>query len=346
MTLLSALGGAGAAYSAVGDGGSNDPAPPLKTTATAKVTQADMVVTDTVDGTLGYGQQTKVVGKRPGTITGLATEGSVVRRGQRLFALDGQPVFLMYGKVPAYRDLTVGTKGADVRQLERNLKALGYGAGLEVDDTYTSYTAQKVREWQEDRGLPETGSVELGSVLFSPGPVRVAGHEASVGDETGPGQPVLTISSLQTVVNVDLPVARRPLARKGVAVKVTLPDGTTVDGRVASVGTVAKTSKGDEQGGGGETTIEVRVSLSNPGLAGGLDAAPVEVTFESERRKNVLSVPVNALLALPSGGYGVVVVEGTKTRTVKVTLGVFADGRVEVSAKGLSAGMDVEVPAS
>jgi peptidoglycan hydrolase-like protein with peptidoglycan-binding domain len=305
-----------------------------------------MVVTDTVDGTLGYGQQTKLAGKRRGTITGLAAEGSVVGRGQQLFAVDGQPVFLLYGKVPAYRDLTVGSQGADVRQFERNLKSLGYGKEFEVDDTYTSHTAQKVREWQKDRGLPETGRVDLGSVLFSTGPVRVAGHQVDLGAETGPGQPVLTVSSLQMVVNVDLPVAQRPLARKGAMVKVTLPDGTSVDGRVASVGAVAKTSKGDEQGGGGETTIEVRVSLSKPRVGGGLDAAPVEVTFESERRKNVLSVPVNALLALPSGGYGVVVVEATRTRTEKVTLGVFADGRVEVSGEGLRAGMDVEVPAS
>lgn len=346
MLGLLGVAGAGVTYSAAQQGGEPANAAPVKTAATAKVTRGDMVVTETLDGTLGYAGQTTITSKVAGTITRLAAEGSVVHRGERLFSVDDQPVVLLYGKLPAYRTLTVGSQGADVRQLERNLKALGYGDELEVDDTYTSYTADQVRAWQEDRGLAETGDVELGTVHFAPGPVRVAERQGTVGVDIGPGQPVITGSSLRRVVTVDLPVGQRSLARPSASVIVTLPDGAGVAGRVASVGSVATTSGGDEQGGVTETTIEVKVSLTKPGSAGRLDSAPVQVTFESERRKDVLSVPVNALLALPSGGYGVVVVEGQKTRTVKVELGVFADGRVEVSGNGLRDGMDVEVPRS
>jgi hypothetical protein len=41
----------------------------------------------------------------------------------------GQPVLLMRGSMPAYRDLTAAdTAGADVEQLNRNLVKLGFNA--------------------------------------------------------------------------------------------------------------------------------------------------------------------------------------------------------------------------
>jgi peptidoglycan hydrolase-like protein with peptidoglycan-binding domain len=49
-----------------------------------------------------------------------------------------------------------------VRQLERNLDALGYDADgrMTVDDEYTWATAAAVRALQEDRGLEETGEMD------------------------------------------------------------------------------------------------------------------------------------------------------------------------------------------
>lgn len=343
ILTVTALAGTGAAYSIGHDGQTPAAAAGNTVTATATVERKDMVVTETLEGTLGYGGTRTITGNVSGTITSLPAKGAVVKRGQRLYSVDGRPIFLMYGRVPAYRTLTVGSEGADVRQLERNLKALGYGEDLEVDETYTSYTASAVRDWQEDRGLDETGKVDFGSVVFRAGPVRVADHQTTIGAVISPGQPVLTGSGLDRVVTVDLPVEQRPLAKKSARVRVTLPDGQTVPGRVTSVGTVVETTgQGEDE----ESTVEVRVALTRPRSAGTLDEAPVDVTFESERHEAVLAVPVNALVALPQGGYGVVVVDDDGSRRVKVRLGVFADGRVEVSGAGLRAGMKVEVPAS
>jgi len=70
----------------------------------------------------------------------------------------------------------------------------------------------------------------------------------------------------------------------------------------------------------------------------------VSVTMQSETHKNVLSVPVEALLALKEGGYGLQVVEGDSTRIIAVEVGMFASGRVEVSGGGVAAGMKVGVP--
>jgi multidrug efflux pump subunit AcrA (membrane-fusion protein) len=58
----------------------------------------------------------------------------------------------------------------------------------------------------------------------------------------------------------------------------------------------------------------------------------------------VLAVPVQALLAASDGTYTVEVVSGTGRRQVPVSLGIFADGKVEVAGSGLAAGMKVEVP--
>ena len=55
--------------------------------------------------------------------------GRVVRRGRPLYAIDGQPTLLLYGSTPGWRVFTAGmSKGADVAELNANLRALGYGA--------------------------------------------------------------------------------------------------------------------------------------------------------------------------------------------------------------------------
>ena len=128
---------------------------------------------------------------------------------------------------------------------------------------------------------------------------------------------------------------------------MTLPDGTTTPGVISSVGTVATTTSG-QQGQGPVTTIPVQVTLTDRGAAGTLDQAPVTVNITTATAKNVLVVPVGALLAQSSGGYVVEVVgPGNTRRWVPVTPGIFddADGLVQVTGT-LSPGQRVVVPAS
>jgi multidrug efflux pump subunit AcrA (membrane-fusion protein) len=118
-------------------------------------------------------------------VTALPAVGDVIRRGGRLYALDGEPVLLMYGAVPAYRTLAEGVgEGKDVEQLERNLAALGYEPGT-VDEEFTSATAAALADWQEDIGLEATGELELGRVAFLRGPQRVTELEATLGEAIG-----------------------------------------------------------------------------------------------------------------------------------------------------------------
>jgi membrane fusion protein, multidrug efflux system len=70
----------------------------------------------------------------------------------------------------------------------------------------------------------------------------------------------------------------------------------------------------------------------------------VDVVFTASERKDVLTVPVTALVALAEGGYGVEVVSGSTSRYVPVTTGLFSNGRVEIEGSGIREGTRVGVP--
>jgi membrane fusion protein, multidrug efflux system len=158
--------------------------PPGYTTAT--VTRRTLSESASVDGTLGYGATTELYDRLSGTFTWLPAVGATIVRGGTLFRVDDLPVVLMYGSVPAYRTLKEGVaEGPDVAQLNENLIRLGYdpyGAIAEVSD-FGAATAAAVRRWQKAEGLPETGEVELGRVVFSPDARRVTTVHVTLGQD-------------------------------------------------------------------------------------------------------------------------------------------------------------------
>jgi peptidoglycan hydrolase-like protein with peptidoglycan-binding domain len=308
--------------------------------ATGTVTRATLTHTEKVSGTLGYGDATVVAGKGSGTVTWLPSAGTAIDLGKAVYRRDDKPVPLLYGSLPIYRTLRSGVEGADVKQFEQNLSALGY-QGFTVDDSYTSATADAVRKWQKDLGLDQTGSVDATLVVVAPGSIRVAETKAHVGDAaTGA---ILTYTGSTRVVDIALDVSKQQLVKEGIAATVTLPDDSTVEGKVSSVGTVASAGAAG-QNGQSATTISVVVTLTDQKALGTLDGAPVTVTLVSDKRENVLTVPVAALVALAEGGYGVQVINGSSVAYVAVKTGMFASGRVEVSGEGIAAGTVVGMP--
>lgn len=334
-----------------------DGSPPPASAApapTAELVRTTLVESVTVDGTLSHGPARVLLNRLSATVTAVAGEGRTVRRGERLYALDTQPVVLMYGSLPAYRTLEPGDRGADVRQLERNLRALGY-TGFTEDNRYTAATADAVERWQRALRIERTGVVELGRVVFLPGAVRVARVTAQPGQAVGPNTAVLSYTGTDRVVTADLDVDQVALARRGARVTITLPTSATVAGTVSRVGTVLTAEPSDSEGGGtpsGESggdqapTASITCTVADQRPLGSLDAAPVRVELTSRRRADVLAAPVTALLALREGGYGVRVVDGTGQRVVPVRTGLFAAGMVEVSGSGLAPGTVVETAPS
>ena len=120
---------------------------------------------------------------------------------------------------------------------------------------------------------------------------------------------------------------------------------------VSSVGSVA-TSPASSAGAAGNTgssspTIAVEVALKDPDETGGLDAASVEVAITSAVAQDALVVPVDALLALSSGGYALEEIEANAShQLVAVSVGLFddAEGTVQVTGSQVRAGQRIVIP--
>jgi peptidoglycan hydrolase-like protein with peptidoglycan-binding domain len=299
------------------------------------------------NGTLGYSGSYHVIDQVSGTLTSGRTVGDVVRAGKVLYRVGGVPVVLLKGSTPAYRELSWGDSGADVRQLNAALVALGYAKKSDLDPTDDYFgrpTWYALRRLQDAVGLEVTGTLTLGEAVFLPGgEIRITAVDAVPGAAVAPNQSIMTASSTTRQVSVSLSAGQQTVVAKGDAVTITLPSGRTTPGTVSSVGKIA-TKAAD-----GSTTIDVLITPTKPAETGSLDQAPVQVTITADTVKDVLSVPVNALLALAGGGYAVEVSDTAGTRgLVPVKVGVFDDseGRVEVSGNGLAEGQNVVVPAS
>jgi hypothetical protein len=202
-------------------------------------------------------------------------------------------------------------------------------------------------------GSPATRKLPLGSVVFEPGPVRVTSVTPTVGQTVMPG-PVLDVTSTVRQVKIALDAAQQASVKVGDTVAITLPGNQTTPGRISYVSSVATSpaSSSSGRGGGGEEegapTIEVDVTPTDPAATGHLDQAPVNVSITTESVQEALAVPIDALLALAGGGYALEVAEGRVHRLEAVSLGLFddADGLVQVSGRGVSAGQRVVVPAT
>ena len=232
-----------AAWAVVGGGGGADDSRTgtRPDTATAAVTRRTLIARDTFEGVLGYRDSRSLASVLSGTATWLPSEGSVVRRGGVLYRVDARPVVLLYGSVPLWRTLEHGVEGKDVRQLEENLVALGYDpdGDVEVDGEFDWATEAAVKRWQADIGVTADGSVETDEAVFLPGPRRVGELETAVGSQIGGGAPVMDTSSTRRVVTVDLDAHRQALVRKGLSVRIELPNGCVVQVRIAEVGKFA-----------------------------------------------------------------------------------------------------------
>jgi peptidoglycan hydrolase-like protein with peptidoglycan-binding domain len=304
---------------------------------------ADSVALQSAQAALAMVQPTAT---NPGTTyTDLPVLGQVVSQGQPLYAINGKPVPLLYGTVAVWRALALGMDdGADIGQLIQNLIALGFGGGLTRGNHFSPATADAIKRWQASLGVPQTGAIRLGEVVFEPGPIRVSAVHAAVGGAVSPG-PILDATSTIRVVTVALSVGKEYLVHAGDAVTVLLPDGkSTTTGHVRDVSSVATTPSGN---GGGSVTVAVTITLDNPAASGRLDQAPVNVNITDQSVRDVLAVPINALLALAEGGDAVAVVATDGTRhLVAVQTGLFSDTKVQISGPGIADGTVVEVPSS
>ena len=212
-----------------GSGQQEAPAP-----ATRPVTRQDISATTPVTATLGYAASYPVTGQGSGTLTWVPSAGAVIRQGQVLYKTDnGTPVALLYGSVPAWRDLSEGLTGQDVSQLNHDLVALGDADRADIVaegwDYYSWETAVGVENLETHLGVSSpSGNLTLGQVVFKPEALRVSQVTGSLGGQAS--GPVLSATSDRHVVTINLDASQQSQVKAGDAVSVTLPDGATTPG--------------------------------------------------------------------------------------------------------------------
>jgi peptidoglycan hydrolase-like protein with peptidoglycan-binding domain len=268
-----------------------------------------------------------VVNLVTGIYTWLPRPGAMVRDLGVLYRVDDTPVTLMTGGTPAWRTFALGmTGGPDVRQLQAGLIAGHFADGLLTAPTgsYDLATADAVERWQAARGLPVTGWIPLGQVIFLPAAVLVGPPNVTAGEAAGVGQQPYRVTTSQRTVTVPLNPGLPP-ASVGEAVSIILPSQASVPGTVTAVAPDRLTvTPGRPRATGTGTNVQVQVSLA-------VQAA-----------RGVLAVPVSALLALAGGGYGLEVVTPSGAHHLTgVTTGLFAGGQVQVSGPGIAPGTKV-----
>jgi hypothetical protein len=352
-------------------------------TSLATVERRSLSSQQTENGTLGYAASYTVINQAGGgngsegaggegkggeagggaTVTSLPAVGQVIQQGQVLYAVQGEPVMLLYGATPAYRTMSKGMSGKDVAQLNSDLIALGYATGAGIDEHpeyFGTETRDALKALQEKLGVKEAGGVKLGRLalgqaVFQTSALRITKVLGTLGGAAHSGSPMLEASGTRRQVVVKLDAAEQSSIRRGDHVTITLPNNQTTPGVVSYISKVAKSSSGGGGGKGGSggeeegtPTIEVQITPTEARATGTLDQAPVRVAITTGHESNVLAVPVSALVALAEGGYAVEVAEGRSHHLVGVTLGIFdnAAGKVAVSGAGLHAGQQVVVPST
>ncbi len=284
----------------------------------------------------GSGSTVALVEQKPSgisTLIAVLAAGAPVDRGTTVYSVDAEPVVALLGPVPAWRTLQDGVSaGADVRQLEENLTALGLGGGLTVNEEFTSATAAAVEKWEAAIGRSDpAGSIELGEVVFVPEPGVVVQQTAAVGNAVRAGAPVLTVGSLSQVITDGVDVdavgsgaVASPVVARGQA-------GPEAAGSVAAVGRDVV-----------EDQIQITIALTTPEPSRST-GSPATVTLNGDSRKGALAAPVAALVDGPGGTPAVRVVDTQNERVVAVRTGIVADGGVEITS-GLNGGELVRLP--
>jgi peptidoglycan hydrolase-like protein with peptidoglycan-binding domain len=325
-------------------------------------------------------------GSSPGTVYISSLDvaaGQTISNGEKLAGIDGEPLFALAGRVPAWRDITPGESGPDVAELQQALASLGYYSGGDTPGFFGAATEGAVSLYYEHLGYtpPATGGVPMTDVIFLPSlPAKVVAVNGAKGQQ--PGQPFLELAARGSLALAgELPPAYAAQVKPGLKVKVydevtgihaagivagvgtattVAPVGAIVNvgggaGSVVSAGPAGSGSTGAAGSGssgsaatpGATPFIPLTVRPSKP-LPAALDGENVLVTVKTGRTGGpVLTVPVAAIVTTASGtSYVTVAAAHGKQTQVPVTPGISENGYVQVTpvkAAKLSAGDSVVV---
>jgi peptidoglycan hydrolase-like protein with peptidoglycan-binding domain len=294
--------------------------------------------------------------------------GDSIGNGRLLAEIDGQPLFALTGKVPAWRDLTPGESGPDVTELQQALASLGYYGDGDTPGFFGSATEYAVSLYYQHLGYtpPVSGGVPAADVVFLPSlPATVVAVNGARGEQ--PGQPFLELAARGSLaLTGELPPAYGGQVKPGLKVTIydevtgirttgtvsglgtattVTPTGAVVEvgggsgsasstgsASAGATGTAGAGSSGGASGTGATPFLPLAVHPSTP-LAPALNGENVLVTVQTgETEGPVLTVPVAAIVTTASGTSYVTVVRAHGRQTqVTVTPGISENGYVQVT---------------
>lgn len=137
--------------------------PPAVLTATVERTTLTTELTGT--GTFEPVGSVRVNATAPAGMAGVISAtpravGDTLTWCMPLVEVSGRPVLVLHGDLPAWRDLTVGDVGPDVRQLQTALRECGWD--VSVDGKFGEHTAKAITALYAAAGYPEITSVDDG----------------------------------------------------------------------------------------------------------------------------------------------------------------------------------------
>ena len=166
--------------------------------------------------------------------------GQTISNGEKLAEIDGEPLFALAGRVPAWRDITPGESGPDVAELQKALASLGYYTGGDTPGFFGTATQDAVSLYYEHLGYtaPATGGVPMTDVIFLPSlPAKVIVVNGAKGQQ--PGQPFLELAARGSLaLTGELPPAYAAQVKAGLKVKIfDEVTGIHATGTIADIGT-------------------------------------------------------------------------------------------------------------
>ena len=166
--------------------------------------------------------------------------GQTISNGEQLAEIDGEPLFALVGRVPAWRDITPGESGPDVAELQKALAALGYYQDGDTPGFFGTATQDAVSAYYEHLGYtpPAAGGVPMTDVIFMPSlPAKVIAVNGAKGQQ--PGQPFLELAARGSLaLTGELSPAYAAQVKPGLKVKLfDEVTGIRAAGTIAEVGT-------------------------------------------------------------------------------------------------------------
>ena len=223
--------------------------------------------------------------------------GNVLKAGDFIGIIGADPVFVLEGPLPLYRDLNLGDNGDDVLAFQKALNSAGYAtaqSGTVTEDTLDAVTRLHRAHLT---GVPSEGVTSIARNNYA---------VAAVGQLISDGNPIASVETSEPYVesSVELSVANKVKAGDRVSLRTSTG---SVEGTITSIGELQNDpSKGAAK--------SVRFSADDPSkLTPGQSAS---ITSKGNT-STTLAVPTTAVRQDSQGTYVLVEKGGSSTSTSK-----------------------------